>query len=77
MQTGFMSVVMYKVSTSVDGYFGAQALPDQYTIRNITVALRTTVQGLSYLATFIFAANTIGLTGASFLNLCDRRKHIV
>ena len=49
----------------MDGYFEGQALPGQLTARNITITLRTVVRGLSYLLTFLFAANTVGLAGES------------
>ena len=55
--------LLFLLSSGVDGYFEGQALPDQLTARNITITLRTVVRGLSYLMTFLFAANTVGLTG--------------
>ncbi|KAK9811259.1 hypothetical protein WJX72_000726 [[Myrmecia] bisecta] len=62
-QAAFFTYLLFQLSTNVDAYFGRQQLPDQFTARNITVTLRTVIQGLSYLATFIFAANAVGLTG--------------
>ena len=44
--------------------FDRQAMPDQFTARNITVTVRTITRGLAYLATFIFGANAVGLSGA-------------
>ena len=66
MQTGACAYGLYLFATNVDGYFEGQQLPDQYTARNITVTIRTIVRGLSYLITFIFAANAVGLGGASY-----------
>ena len=43
-------------------------LPNQLTARNITITVRTIVRGLSYLLTFLFAANTVGLTGEALLS---------
>jgi hypothetical protein len=63
-QAGGLAYGMWLVSTGVDAYFDRQALPNQYTVRNITVTIRTVTQGLAYLATFIFGANAVGLTGA-------------
>jgi hypothetical protein len=40
--------------------FGRE-LPSQYTARNMAITVRTVIQGLVYLATFIFAANGLGL----------------
>ena len=36
---------------------------DQFAVRNVTGTLRAIITGLSYLATFLFAANAVGLTG--------------
>ena len=63
---GVFAYLLFLVSSNVDGYFEGQALPDQLTARNITITLRTVVRGLSYLMTFLFAANTVGLTGKPF-----------
>ena len=63
IRLGVFAYFLFLLSSGVDGYFEGQALPDQLTARNITITLRTVVRGLSYLLTFLFAANTIGLTG--------------
>ncbi|KAL0038463.1 hypothetical protein WJX77_007253 [Trebouxia sp. C0004] len=63
LQAGFFTYLLFLFSTSISTYFGRQELPDQYTAKNITVTIRTAVGGLSYLATFIFGANALGLTG--------------
>ncbi|GIL43058.1 hypothetical protein Vafri_846 [Volvox africanus] len=52
-------------STKVQGAIEVQALPDGYTARNIAITVRTIIIGLCYLATFIFAANGVGLAGLS------------
>jgi hypothetical protein len=38
-------------------------LPDAYTARNISITVRTILLGISWLATFVFAANSLGLLG--------------
>ena len=63
LRLGGFACLLYLLSTNVDNYFEGQALPSQLTARNITITVRTIVRGLSYLLTFLFAANTIGLTG--------------
>lgn len=63
LQAGFFTYLLFLFSTSISTYFGRQELPDQYTAKNITVTIRTAVGGLAYLATFIFGANALGLTG--------------
>ena len=59
-----MSYAMWLLSTGIDAYFARQAISDQYTVHNITVTIRTVTLGLTYLATFIFGVNAIGLLGA-------------
>ena len=63
LRLGGFACLLYLLSTNVDNYFEGQALPSQLTARNITITVRTIARGLSYLLTFLFAANTIGLTG--------------
>ena len=63
-QAGAMAYGMWLLSTGIDAYFARQALPDQYTAHNITVTIRTVTLGLTYLATFIFGVNAMGLFGA-------------
>lgn len=63
VKLGVLACLLFQLSSGVDGYFEGQPLPDQLTARNITITLRTVVRGLSYLMTFLFAANTVGLTG--------------
>lgn len=52
-------------TTKMEGALGGTQLPDGYTARNISVTVRTILLGLSYLATFIFVANGLGLAGLS------------
>ncbi len=63
MQAGGFAYLLFLFTSTVDGYFDGQQLPDQYTARNITITIRTIVRGLAYLCTFIFAANAVGLSG--------------
>ena len=67
IRLGVFAYLLFLLSSGVDGYFEGQALPDQLTARNITITLRTVVRGLSYLMTFLFAANTVGLTGETWI----------
>lgn len=73
MQAGVCAYLLYLFSSNVDGYFEGQQLPDQYTARNITVTIRTIVRGLSYLITFLFAANAVGLGGTYIPSHCHSR----
>ena len=65
VQAGGFAYLLFLFSQGVDGYFEGQAMPAQYTAHNITITVRTIVRGLSYLCTFIFAANAVGLSGAA------------
>lgn len=56
-----IAAVLYYIASSLDTAMSTVDLPDQYTVRTIAVTLRTIVTGLAYLATFIFAANGVGL----------------
>ena len=58
---GAISVVLFVLSSKIDGYISSIELPDQYTVRQVSVTLKTIVVGLSYLACFIYGANTLGL----------------
>lgn len=59
---GVIALVLYKFSVTVEGSFSGKAVSLNYSIRNLTITVRTIVTGMCYLATFVFAANAIGLT---------------
>ena len=63
LQAGFCAFLLWQVCTRVDAFFETFELPEGYTAHNIAVTLRTVGRGLSYLLTFIFAANAAGLGG--------------
>lgn len=63
LQAGACALLLWQVCTRVDAFFETFKLPDSYTAHNIAVTLRTVGRGLSYLLTFIFAANAVGLGG--------------
>lgn len=58
-----MAALLYTLCVRIDAFFDGAGLPDGYTQRNIAVTLRTISRGLSYLLTFIYAANAVGLGG--------------
>ena len=58
-----MAALLFALCTKLDAFFDGVDLPDGYTQRNIAVTLRTIGRGLSYLLTFIYAANAVGLGG--------------
>jgi hypothetical protein len=56
-----ISAVLYVCATQLDAFMFGRELPTQYTARNMAITVRSVIQGLVYLATFIFAANGLGL----------------
>ena len=57
------AAAFWAFTTFVEGAFDSAAPSDQYAVRNVTGTLRSIVTGLGYLATFLFGANAIGLSG--------------
>lgn len=62
VMAAIISLVLYKFTTTVEAGFSDKAVSSNYSIRNLTITVRTIITGLCYLATFVFAANSIGLT---------------
>jgi len=56
---------------ALEGAFDAVPASDQYAVRNVSATLRSIVTGLAYLATFLFAANAVGLTGLGLQTLAQ------
>jgi hypothetical protein len=56
-----ISVVLYAFASKVSESFDGKALPESETVRQISITVRTIVEGLTYLATFVYAANGVGL----------------
>lgn len=59
---GVIAFVLYNFTISVESTLDKQVISTNYSIRQITVTVRTIVNGICYLATFVFALNSIGLT---------------
>jgi hypothetical protein len=58
---GAIFVLLYIISHNIESYVSSITLPEQYTVRQVSVTLKTIVIGMSYLATFIYGANALGL----------------
>ena len=58
---GAVSVALFALTSALDAYLNGVDLPDQYTVRQVGVLFRTVIVGLSYLACFIYGANSLGL----------------
>ncbi|KAJ9508331.1 hypothetical protein QJQ45_011836 [Haematococcus lacustris] len=61
-QAGLLAAGMYVFSSKMQLVLEDTSMPDAYTARNISITVRTILLGLSWLATFIFAANSVGLS---------------
>eukprot|EP00850_Spirogloea_muscicola_P011937 SM000076S21758 [mRNA] locus=s76:108244:109311:+ [translate_table: standard] len=59
---GGIGFVLWNFTTTVENGFAEKAVSSAYTVRNLTITVRTIITGLLYLATFVFAANSLGLT---------------
>ncbi|KAJ4781831.1 Bidirectional sugar transporter SWEET4 [Rhynchospora pubera] len=58
---GVICLILYKFATTVEASFSRQAISDNFSVRQITITIRTIVNGLCYLATFVFGINSVGL----------------
>ncbi|KAG8386364.1 hypothetical protein BUALT_Bualt03G0141200 [Buddleja alternifolia] len=56
-----LSLILYKFTTTIEASLNRQTIPDNYSVRQITITIRTIINGLCYLATFVFGINAFGL----------------
>ncbi|ESW07231.1 hypothetical protein PHAVU_010G112200 [Phaseolus vulgaris] len=61
ISAGVITLILYKFATTVDAGLNRQSISDNYSVRQITITVRTIVNGLTYLATFVFGLNSLGL----------------
>ncbi|XP_047973005.1 uncharacterized protein LOC125215590 [Salvia hispanica] len=54
-------ILLYKLTTSVEHTLNSQPLSPNYSVRQITITIRTIINGMCYLATFVFGFNSVGL----------------
>ncbi|CAA0816331.1 Unknown protein [Striga hermonthica] len=54
-------VLLYKFTTTIEFSLNNQKLSNNYSVRQITITIRTIINGLCYLATFVFGFNSLGL----------------
>lgn len=59
---GVIAFVLYNFTISVESALEKQAISTNYSIRQVTITIRTILNGICYLATFVFALNSVGLT---------------
>ncbi|CAL9101133.1 unnamed protein product [Musa textilis] len=58
---GVIALILYKFTTTIEAALNRQAISDNFSVRQITITIRTIINGLCYLATFVFGVNSIGL----------------
>ncbi|XP_030550222.2 ras-associated and pleckstrin homology domains-containing protein 1 [Rhodamnia argentea] len=58
---GVIALILYKFTTTIEAALNRQTLSDNFSVRQISITIRTIVNGLCYLATFAFGINSIGL----------------
>jgi hypothetical protein len=61
ISAGIISLILYKFATIIEAGLSRQTISDDFSARQITITVRTIINGLTYLATFIFGLNSIGL----------------
>ncbi|XP_047342646.1 uncharacterized protein LOC124946125 [Impatiens glandulifera] len=61
ISAGVIALILYKFTLTIEGALNRQTLSDTYSVRQMTITIRTIVNGLCYLATFIFGFNSLGL----------------
>ncbi|CAI9784229.1 unnamed protein product [Fraxinus pennsylvanica] len=61
LTAGVIAVILYKFTTTIEASLSRQTLSDNFSVRQITITIRTIVNGLCYLATFVFGINAVGL----------------
>lgn len=58
---GVIALILYRFATTVEAALNRQAISDNFSVRQITITVRTIINGLCYLATFVFGINSVGL----------------
>ncbi|XP_057540151.1 uncharacterized protein LOC130818124 [Amaranthus tricolor] len=58
---GVIALILYKFTTTIEAALNRQSISDNFSVRQITVTIRTIINGLCYLATFVFGMNSVGL----------------
>ncbi|XP_058095770.1 uncharacterized protein LOC131241115 [Magnolia sinica] len=61
LSAGVIALVLYKFTTTIEAALNRQTISDNLSVRQITITIRTIVNGLCYLATFVFGINGVGL----------------
>uniref|UniRef100_A0A7N0V7F5 DUF3082 domain-containing protein n=1 Tax=Kalanchoe fedtschenkoi TaxID=63787 RepID=A0A7N0V7F5_KALFE len=58
---GVIALILYKFTTTIEAALNRQTMPNDFSVQQITITIRTIVNGVCYLATFVFGINAVGL----------------
>ncbi|KAI4333626.1 hypothetical protein L6164_018407 [Bauhinia variegata] len=58
---GIIFIILYKFTTTIEAALNRQTISDNFSVRQITITIRTIINGLCYLLTFVFGFNSLGL----------------
>ncbi|KAL5211845.1 hypothetical protein ABZP36_022692 [Zizania latifolia] len=58
---GVIALILYKFTTTIEAALNRQTISDSFSVRQITITVRTIINGICYLATFVFGINSVGL----------------
>ncbi|OEL34704.1 hypothetical protein BAE44_0004278 [Dichanthelium oligosanthes] len=58
---GVIALILYKFTTTIEASLNRQNISDSFSVRQITITIRTIITGLCYLATSVFGINAVGL----------------
>ncbi|KAG8070534.1 hypothetical protein GUJ93_ZPchr0006g45908 [Zizania palustris] len=58
---GVIALILYKFTTTIEAALNRQTISDSFSVRQITITVRTIINGICYLATFVFGINAVGL----------------
>ncbi|XP_004494034.1 uncharacterized protein [Cicer arietinum] len=58
---GVISLILYRFTTTIEASLFRQSVSDNFSVRQITITIRTVINGLCYLATFVYGINSFGL----------------
>ncbi|PSR95701.1 Nuclear pore complex protein like [Actinidia chinensis var. chinensis] len=61
ISAGVIALILYKFTTTIESALNRQTISDNFSVRQITITIRTIVNGICYLATCVFGINSIGL----------------
>nr|XP_043624296.1 uncharacterized protein LOC122595890 [Erigeron canadensis] len=61
LSAGVIALILYKFTATIEASLNRQTISDNFSVRQITITIRTIINGICYLATFVFGINSLGL----------------